>query len=121
MEIQEFKKRFGERVREARKRRGFSQEELAARIERSSDTISNLERGTYSTRMETALKIAEALDTTLLDLCDVDQIKSKNQHTRAQITKLLEMVDQQGDDFLAAVLSQVEILLRVRAESGSQK
>jgi len=121
MEIELFKKRFGERVREARRRRGISQEELAARIERSSDMVSNLERGASSTRMETALRIAEVLDTTILDLVDVDQVGPKDRHTRDLVNRLLDLVGAESEDFLAAVISQVEVLLRIRAESAERK
>ena len=72
-------------------------------------------------RMETTLRIAEVLDTTILDLLDVDQVGSRTRQTRAQIDRLLDLVGPQSDDFLAAVISQVEILLRAREESPERK
>lgn len=71
--------------------------------------------------METTLRIAEVLDTTILDLLDVDQVGSRTRQTRAQIDRLLDLVGPQSDDFLAAVISQVEILLRAREESPERK
>lgn len=64
------RKRLGLRVKQLRKQRKLSQEDLAERIDKSVDTISNIERGHSSTRISTAFAIAEALKVSFLDLFD---------------------------------------------------
>jgi len=52
MDADELKRRFGKRVQGLREAQGLTQEQLAARIQRSVDTVSNIERG--ATRIEVA-------------------------------------------------------------------
>jgi len=44
MDAEELKRRFGKRVQGLREAQGLTQEQLAARIQRSVDTVSNIER-----------------------------------------------------------------------------
>lgn len=56
-------KTFGERVKEARLQRGLSQQDLADAIGmKSRSTINKIELGTRNTKIETAKKIARALN-----------------------------------------------------------
>jgi len=121
MEIQEFKKRFGARVQAARLRRGLSQERLAEQIGKSKDMISQLERGINATRIEVVLQIAEVLDTSILDLLDVEQVGPRDRKTGHLVNRLLDLVGDQSDDFLTAVIDQVEVLRRVRAVSAGER
>lgn len=50
------------RVREARRRRGWSQNQLAAIAGIPANTLSTIETGTRIPRVDTALRIARALD-----------------------------------------------------------
>lgn len=51
----------GEKIARERKRRGMTQEDLAAKIGVQTATISNIERGETDTSVYTVYKIAEAL------------------------------------------------------------
>ena len=53
----------GERIKQARKRSGLSQKELAKRLSVTPALISNIERGDRNPKIETIRKIAIALDT----------------------------------------------------------
>jgi transcriptional regulator with XRE-family HTH domain len=90
----ELKRLFGVRVQALRRRRGLTQETLAEAIGRSVDTISNIERGFSSTRIETAQAIAEAVGVTLPELFEFDQAwgSRDREHRRAveQIVRLTE-------------------------------
>lgn len=55
-------KRLGENVRQARKARGWSQEELAHRSGLAVVQISRVERGVREVRLGTILKLVRALD-----------------------------------------------------------
>jgi putative transcriptional regulator len=54
-------KRFGIALRELRKQRGLTQEELAVKIDRSTDSVSQLERGINEPSFETLYRLSEAL------------------------------------------------------------
>lgn len=54
-------KKFGERLRELRKAKGWSQEELANRADIELSQISRIERGVINTSLSQVFVIAEAL------------------------------------------------------------
>lgn len=56
---------FGERVRQLRKQKKFSQEELAQRTGLHRTYISDIERGNRNVSLENIKKIADALDVQL--------------------------------------------------------
>lgn len=55
------RRELGERVRELRERRGFTQERLAEGSGLSPDTVGRLERGDFSPTFDTMCKLAEGL------------------------------------------------------------
>lgn len=59
---------FGDRIRAARKDRGWSQEKLAERAGVERKLIYRTELGTHSPRMDTAWKLSDALNLELVDL-----------------------------------------------------
>lgn len=60
--------RMGKRIREYRERRGWSQEELAARAKISRPYLGRLETGRQDPRVSVLLRIADALRVTVDDL-----------------------------------------------------
>jgi transcriptional regulator with XRE-family HTH domain len=58
------------RIRGLREAQNLTQDALAEQIGRSVDTVSNIERGIYATRIEVAGRLAEALKVDLADLFD---------------------------------------------------
>ena len=63
-------KAFGKRLRELRKMRGLSQEELAWKADSELSQISRIERGIINAGLSQVFKIAEALDVPVKDLFD---------------------------------------------------
>lgn len=59
---------FGEKVRQARKKKGLSQEELSFKANLHRTYIGMIERGEKNLTLSNIEKIASALDTTLADL-----------------------------------------------------
>ena len=115
MDIDDFKRQFGLRVQSFRKRQRLTQEELAERIGRSTDTVSNIERGLNSTRIETVFRIAEVLEVPFIDLFDVDQIQTADRERRALIEKLLNLISGEEAKVLEGIIAQAEILLQVKS------
>jgi transcriptional regulator with XRE-family HTH domain len=94
----DLKASFGNKVRALREAQRFTQDELADRIGRSVDTVSNIERGIYATRIEVAGRIAQALKVDLADLFDFrDNVRpsADREHRRTvrNLTSLLNDLD----------------------------
>lgn len=66
----DIRQRFAQRVRVLRKARGWSQEELAERAHIHRTFVSQIERATKSSTIDTVEKIARALGTTCGELLD---------------------------------------------------
>jgi putative transcriptional regulator len=56
------------KIKLARVEKGLSQEELAARVEATRQTIGLIEKGRYNPSIKLCIRIARALDKTLNDL-----------------------------------------------------
>ena len=69
------KRAISDRVRSARRAAGLSQEELAEAIDRTSATISNLERGKYTPSLVTLERIARALGKPLSTFVEVEEFE----------------------------------------------
>lgn len=62
----------GARLRAARKRARLTQEELAARVGKTPESISNIERGQQLPALDTLLALCEALRVTVMEVLDLD-------------------------------------------------
>ncbi len=60
--------RFGELVRRLRQEKGYSQEEFAFRVGLHQTYVSSVERGERNVTIQTADRIAKALDKTLAEM-----------------------------------------------------
>lgn len=93
----ELKRRFGRKVHGLREAKGLTQDQLASRIGRSIDTLSNVERGVSSTRIETAYQLAQALEVRLADLFDIEDeaspVESERRAIHANITRQIRGQD----------------------------
>ena len=75
-------KDIGVQVQYYRKIKGLTQEELADKINKTVDTISNIEHGIFGVKVETLFDISEALAIELYDL--FSNIKNKFQSGKAK-------------------------------------
>eukprot|EP01030_Chromulinospumella_sphaerica_P010004 gene10004-9810_t len=96
MGTDELKRSFGGRVQALREGAGLTQEQLAERIDRSVDTVSNIERGANSTRIEIAGRIAEVLGVSLPELFEFGEV-DPNRQRRRQINALAQALSQQDE------------------------
>ena len=68
--VDELKRRLGLTVQAARRRGGLTQEALAALIERTPESVSNIERGRQLPTIETLVDLGRALKVPLSDFLD---------------------------------------------------
>ena len=97
MDASELKRRFGKHVQKLRDTAGLTQEQLADRISRSVDTVSNIERGINATRIEVAYQIAVELGVRLPDLFAFEPVPavvgSAERPAAAAFRELIEATD----------------------------
>ena len=83
-------KKIGDRIGQARNAKKLSQEEVAERANLSPGYVGKVERGVKTPSLATIITLAEALDTSPLDLLiDLDH-KLTNEQVKARIKTLLE-------------------------------
>lgn len=70
-------KKFGKRLKEIRKRKGLTQEQLAELIGMDTVNVSKLELGEHLPKKENIEKLCEALDIEPKELFDFGHMKSK--------------------------------------------
>ncbi len=93
------------------KQRGLTQEELAARIDRSVDAVSNLERGLNLPGFETLASLARALDVPIRDFFDFEDETTAADPIRLELfTTLIEVARRLDTDDLSVALEQVKAL-----------
>ena len=66
----ELKKQFGNRLKQLRKRRCITQEQLADMADLSVESISNIERGVFAPKFENLEKLANVLNVDVKTLFD---------------------------------------------------
>jgi len=117
MDASELKRRFGKQVQALREAKGLTQEQLAAQIGRSVDTVSNIERGINATRIEVAYHIALKLDVTLADLF-VFNSEAKKTKYRASVALLVGLVEECDDATLRSLTDLVRAGLTLHRRPG---
>lgn len=82
--IDEFLLGFGSAVKEERKRRGFSQEELAHRSGLHRTYITDVERGLRNLTVQSIIKLSDALDVPITELMSRVEKFSANARNRSK-------------------------------------
>ena len=101
----------GMRIKSLRKKSGFSQEELSERINRSVDTISNIERGATLTKLDTANQIAEVFGLSLAELFQFTELEGLARQQQELIREIVDLLRQQTPSTIIAVRDQAKILI----------
>jgi len=101
--MQDARRLVGEQIQVLRKRKGFSQEELASRIGIDAKSLSRLERGAHFPSLETLDRIRAELGVELKDFFDFDAklsaealrnflLRTVNEADYPTLVRLAEMV-----------------------------
>ncbi|MEK3726200.1 helix-turn-helix domain-containing protein [Paenibacillus sp. FSL H8-0034] len=99
----------GERIRNFRKERGLSQEELAHLASLHPTYIGQIERAEKNVTLDSLVKLTGALNITLEDLFRHLQLSFNNQDTH--LTKIVLQLQKRGVDDHKFILKQLEQML----------
>ncbi|MCD8525848.1 MAG: helix-turn-helix domain-containing protein [Alphaproteobacteria bacterium] len=116
MENSDFNYSLGQRLKKLRKAKGLSQELLAERIDKSVDTISNIERGVFAPRLDTALEIANALEVELFELFQIREMPLKDKEKAKILDEIFDLLKDQSDEILQFTLAQTKELVTLQEQ-----
>lgn len=114
MDESDFAKQLGQRIKNLRKEKKLSQEDLAERIEKSVDTVSNIERGKFFPRLDTAIEIANAFDIELFEIFQTRNLPLNNPEKLRLLNEIFLLLNDQPEDLLRFTLNQTEELVRLK-------
>jgi transcriptional regulator with XRE-family HTH domain len=104
----DLKRRIAARVRVARRNRGVTQEQLAEAVERTVETISNIERGRTLPSLDTLKKVAKRLNIPMRDFFD-DARRGTLARRRYELkSRLVEIVRSLNDADAKIAVGQLE-------------
>ena len=112
----DFSKQLGQRIKKLRKSKNLSQEALSELIDKSVDTVSNIERGIFSPRLDTALEIAKALNIELFELFQVREMPLEDKEKTKLLNEIFDLLKDQSDEILQFTLSQTQELVSLREQ-----
>lgn len=114
MRQDEFLKVLGLQVKKRRKALNLSQEDLAEKIDKSVDTVSNIERGKGAPSFDTALDIANALGVEMFELFQVHDMSTKDKEKMKVLDSILDLLKDQPDEMLQFTLKQTQQLVSLK-------
>lgn len=109
----EFAIKLGERIRELRKIKGISQLELAYDMDMSMNTISGIELGKISPKIDTLKKIAQKLNIDIAELFNFNNYPSKDKIIRKKIEEITRKLPQ-DTEFLDLISDNIDTLIKIR-------
>lgn len=108
-----FKKALGLRISYLRKIKNLSQEDLAESINKSKNTISNIERGCNSAKLDTYEDIARALSVSVNELFSIDNSNYDPPH-RKKISSIINILEKLDEETLSAVYKQINFIIKLK-------
>lgn len=103
------------KVRTARASRNWSQEELAAKIAKTPESISNIERAKQLPALDTLLDLARVLDLSVPEMIEAAQDRRKLSRERADNeARLAIAIRGLSDNAVAIAVQQIEALAKVK-------
>ena len=120
MKHENYLKSLGRRIKSLRKEKNLSQDRLSEKIDKSVDTISNIERGKFAPRLDTALEIARALDVELFELFRVRDLPLSEMQRTKLLDEIFDLLQDQPEEILRFALSQTQQLVSLRDKFSAQ-
>jgi transcriptional regulator with XRE-family HTH domain len=100
-----------ERIHTARKRSGFSQQELALKMGVPQQTVANLERSSKVIKTDTLLKLCAILEVSADELLGIKPIENKSKAPEGRCRKVFKMVSDLPRRQQERIISVVEDLV----------
>lgn len=120
MQDQEIRKAFGARIKDLRKRKGWSQRQLAARVNVRFPQLNKYEAGLHVPPLEKIVELAEILDTTVDFLVTGDREEARPLHNMRLLDRFRVLQDFEADD-QEVVIKVIDAMIAKRQVEGALK
>ena len=111
--VDELKRRLGLTVQAARRRAGMTQEGLAALIDRTPESVSNIERGRQLPTIETLADLGRVLDVPIIEFLDgVDNGRAVTRERAQMEARIRELARRLSDRDLTLALALTEAMTK---------
>lgn len=110
--MEELELSIGQRIRLARQRAGLTQEDLAAQISRTAESISNIERGLQEPNIRTMQSLAKALDIPVTEFFEFADDSSSPDERRQLEFQLRDIGRRLSDRDLFIAVAQLQAFLQ---------
>lgn len=114
--VEDLKRIVGLKVRAERLARGLTQEQVAECIDRTVETVSNLERGKAWPGLETLVQLCETLKIPLPQLFEVEGASASTRRRIELLTEMRTLTNNLLDDDLEIAVQQVKALANGRKQ-----
>ncbi|QED23007.1 helix-turn-helix domain-containing protein [Candidatus Deianiraea vastatrix] len=101
-------KELGTKVQFLRKTAGLSQAKLAEKIEKTEDTISNIERGIGCTKLETLIDICDVLGTNIIDLFSLKNVDYTSKKKSELVRQIIDIISSYKEKDIENILTILE-------------
>jgi transcriptional regulator with XRE-family HTH domain len=108
MKDTEIRKILSNRLAFFRKQKGFTQESLAAKINKSVDTISNIERARNAVSFEIVVMIANVLEISLDDLMIFPETGNRKSNDYKYIKRVINALDGKSEKVKSVAVNVLE-------------
>lgn len=98
----------GRKISRMRKDKKLSQAEFAVLMNRDINTLSKIERGVINPKITTLINIAKALDVTLIELLNIDNLKVIPGTRERLINDIVQKLKNLSDDTLEIITKQID-------------
>jgi len=104
----DIKQMIGARIKDIRTKKGFTQEQLAEKIEINPKYLSSIERGLENPTLNTLIKLSEKLGVDLDDIFNHVQIEDPAERK----SLILSLLDQANDEQLKLAYRILSVIIR---------
>lgn len=98
----------GRKISRMRKEKKLSQAEFAVLMNRDINTLSKIERGVINPKITTLINIAKALDISLIELLNIDNLKVIPGTRERLINDIVQKLKNLSDDTLEIITKQID-------------
>ena len=112
---------FGAKVKSLRKQAGLTQAQLAEQIDKTTDTVSNIERGFSMPRLSTAKAIADALKVEIAELFQFTPSPPGNRAHKEAVERISSLVVNQDEATLSKLVSLIETAVELTQSVKSNR
>lgn len=114
MTKENFSKVLGNRIRELRKMNGMSQLDLATEMDVTLNTVSGIECGKTSPKIETLCRMALALDIPLEDFFSFPEQFPRDKNVRRKVENLARQLLIYDEDFIDLIIENIHTMMKIK-------